>query len=84
VLAKRYGGRGEACTKGRLRSEQVPQWFRRRNGEKGLIAARSAFSTTKVCVSLGSLIMPNHTSAMLALSYPTPYVKHQNISFIKF
>jgi len=59
VLAKIYGGKGEACTRGRLRSEQVPQWLRRRNGEEGLTAARSAFSTAKVCVSPGSLIRPN-------------------------
>jgi len=84
VLAKRYGGRGEACTKGRLRSEQVPQWLRRRNGEEGLTVTRFAFSTAKVCVSLGSLIRPNHNSAMLALSCPYPYVKHQNSGFIKF
>jgi len=84
VLAKRYGGRGEVCTRGRLRNDQVPQWLRRRNGEEGLIVARSAFSTTKVRVSPGSLIRPNHSSAMLALSYPTPYVKHRNTGFIKF
>jgi hypothetical protein len=84
VLAKRYGGRGEACTRGRLRSEQVPQWLRRRNREEGLTAARSAFSTRNVCVSPGSLIRPNHSSAMLALSYPTPYVKHRNTGLIKF
>ncbi|CAK9277617.1 unnamed protein product [Sphagnum jensenii] len=53
MFAKRYGGRGEACTKGRLRSEQVPQWLRRRNGEDGLTAARSAFSTAKLlCAKL--------------------------------
>jgi hypothetical protein len=40
VLVKRYDGRGEACTRGRLRSEQVPQWLRRRNGEEGLTVAR--------------------------------------------
>jgi hypothetical protein len=84
VLAKRYGGKGEACTRGRLKSEQVPQWLRRRNGEEGLIAARSAFSTTKVCMSPGSLIRPNHSSALLALSYPTLYVKHRNTGLIKF
>jgi len=84
VLAKRYGGKGEACTRGRLRSEQVPQWLRRRNGEEGLTTARSTFSTTKVCVSLRSLIRPNHSSALLALSYPTPYVKHRNTGLIKF
>jgi hypothetical protein len=84
VLAKIYSGWGEACTRGRLRSEQVLQWLRRRNGEEGLIVARSAFSTTKVCVSLGSLIRPNHSSAMLAFSCPTPYVKHRNIALIKF
>jgi hypothetical protein len=84
MLAKRYGDRGEACTRGRLRNEQVPQWFRRKNGEKGLIATRFAFSTAKVYVSPRSLIRPNHNSAMLALSCPTPYVKHQNTSLIKF
>jgi len=84
VLAKRYGGRGEACTRGKLRSEQVLQWLRRRNGEEGLTAARSTFSTAKVYVSPGSLIRPNHSSAMLALSYPTPYVKHRNSGLIKF
>jgi len=84
VLAKRYGGRGEACTRGRLRSEQVLQWLRRRNGEEGLTAARFTFSTTKVCVSSGSLIRPNHSSAMLTFSYPTPYVKHRNTGLIKF
>jgi len=84
VLVKKYGGRGEACTKGRLRSEQVLQWLRRRNGEDGLTATRSAFSIAKVCVSPGSLIRPNHSSALLALSCPTPYVKHQNIGLIKF
>jgi len=84
VLAKRYGGRGEACIRGRLRSEQVLQWLRRRNGEEGLTAARSSFSTAKVCVSPGSLIRPNHSSAMLALSCPTPYVKHRNSGLIKF
>jgi len=84
VLAERYDGTGEACTRGRLRSEQVPQWLRRRIGEEGLTAARSAFSTTKVCVSPGSLIRPNHSSALLALSCPTPYVKHWNNGLIKF
>jgi len=84
VLAKRYGGRGEACTRGRLRSEQVPQWLRRRSGEEGLTATRSAFSTAKVCMSLGSLIRPNHSSAMLAPSCPTPYVKHRNTGLVKF
>jgi hypothetical protein len=69
---------------GRLRSEQVPQCLRRRNGEEGLIVARSAFSTAKVCMSPGSLIRPNHSSALLALSCPTPYVKHRNIGLIKF
>jgi len=83
VLAKRYSGRGEACTKGRLRSELL-QWLRRRNGEEGLIATRFAFNTTKVCVSPGSLIRRNHSSTMLALNCPTPYVKHRNIGFIKF
>jgi len=84
VLAKRYGGRGEACTRGRFRSEQVSQWLRRRNGEEGLTVTRFAFSTAKVCVSPGSLIRPNHSSAMLALSCPTPYVKHWNSGLIKF
>ncbi len=84
MLAKRYGGRREACTRGRLRSEQVPQWLRRRNGEDDFTAARSAFSTAKVCVSSGSLIKPNHSSALLALSCPTPYVKHRNTGLIKF
>ncbi len=84
VLAKRYGGTGEACTRGRLRSEQVLQWLKRRNGEKGLTTARTAFSTTKVYMSPGSLIRPNHSSALLALSCPTLYVKHRNTSFIKF
>jgi hypothetical protein len=84
VLAKRYDGRGEACTRGRLRSEQVSQWLRKRNGEEGLIVARSAFSIAKVYVSLGSLIKPNHSLAMLALSCPTPYVKHRNSGLIKF
>jgi len=54
------------CTRGRLKSEQVLQWLRRRNGEEGLTAARSAFSIAKVCVSPGSLIRPNHSSALLA------------------
>jgi len=84
MLAKRYGGRGEACTRGRLKNEQVPQWLRRRNEEDGLTVARSAFSTTKVCMSPGSLIGPYHSSALLALSCPTPYVKHRNTGFIKF
>jgi hypothetical protein len=84
VLAKRYSGWGEACTKGKLRNEQVLQWVRRRNGEEGFTAIRSAFSTTKVCVSLGNLIRPNHSLALLALSCPTPYVKHWNIGLIKF
>jgi len=84
VLAKIYGGMGEACTRGRLISEQVLQWLRRRNGEEGLTATRSTFSTTKVCVSPGSLIRLNHSSALLALSCPTPYVKHRNIGLIKF
>jgi hypothetical protein len=84
VLVKRYGGRGEACTMGKLRSEQVPQWLRRRNGEEGLTVVRFAFSTAKVCVSPGSLIRPNHSSTLLALSCPTPYIKHQNIGLIKF
>jgi hypothetical protein len=84
VLAKRYGGTGEACTRGRLRNEQVPQWLRRRNGQKGLTTTRSAFSTTKVCVSSGSLIRPNHSSALLALNCPIPYVKHRNNGLIKF
>jgi len=84
VLAKRYGGRGEACTKGRLRSEQVSQWLRRKNGEEGFIATRSTFSTAKVCVSLGSLIKPNHSLAMLAFNCPPPYVKHRNTGLIKF
>jgi hypothetical protein len=84
VLAKRYDGRGEACTMGRLRSEQVLQWLRRRNGEEGLTAARSAFSTAKVCVSPGSLIKPNHSLALLALSCLTTYVKHRNTGLIKF
>ncbi len=69
---------------GRLRSEQVPQCLRRRNGEEGLTAARSAFSTTKVYMSSGNLIKPNHSSALLALTCPTPYVKHRNTSLIKF
>jgi len=76
VLAKRYGGRGDVCTRGRLKSEQVPQWLRRRNGEEGFTAARSAFSTTKVCMSPGSFTRLNHNSALLALSCSTPYVKH--------
>jgi hypothetical protein len=84
VLAKRYGGRGEVCTRGRLRSEEVPQWLKRRNGEEGLTVARFAFSIAKVYVSLGSLIRPNHSSALLALSCPTPYVKHRNTGLIKF
>jgi hypothetical protein len=84
VLAKRYGGKGDACTRGRLRTEQVLQWLRRRNGEEGLTAVRSAFSIAKVCMSPGSLIRPNHSSALLALSCPTPYVKHWNTSLIKF
>ncbi|CAM6009400.1 unnamed protein product [Sphagnum balticum] len=84
MLAKRYGGKGEACTRGRLRSEQVPQWLRRRNGEDGLTAAGSAFSTAKVCMSPRSLIRPYHSSTLLALSYPTPYVKHRNTDLIKF
>jgi len=84
MLMKRYGGRGEACTRGRLRSEQVPQWLRRRNGEDSLTAGRSAFSTAKVFVSPGSLIRPNQSSALLALSCPTPYVKHRNTGLVKF
>jgi hypothetical protein len=84
VLVKRYGGKGEACTRGKLRSEQVLQWLRRRNGEEGLKVARSVFSTTKVCVSPGSFIRPNHSSALLALNCPTPYVKHRNTGLIKF
>ncbi|KAH8973274.1 hypothetical protein BDL97_01G037100 [Sphagnum fallax] len=53
MLAKRYGGRGETCTRGRLRSEQVPQWLRRRNGEDDLIATGSAFSAAKLlCAKL--------------------------------
>jgi hypothetical protein len=84
VLAKKYGGKGEACTRGRFRSEQVPQWLRRRNGEEGLTAARSTFSIAKVCVSSGSLNRPNHSSTLLALNCPTPYVKHRNTSLIKF
>jgi hypothetical protein len=84
VLAKKYDGMGEACTKGKLRSEQVSQWLRRRNGEEGLTAARFAFSTAKVCMSPGSLIKPNHSSALLALSCPTLYVKHRNTGLIKF
>jgi hypothetical protein len=84
VLAKKYGGRGEVCTRGKLRSEQVLQWLRKRNGEKGLIVTRYAFSTAKVCVSPGSLIRPNHSLALLALSCHTPYVKHRNIGLIKF
>jgi len=51
VLEKRYGGKGEACIRGKLRSEQVPQWLRRRNGEEGLTATRSTFSTSKVYMS---------------------------------
>jgi len=84
VFAKRYGDKGEACTRGKLRSEQVPQWLRRRNGEEGLTTARSAFSTAKVYVFPRNLIKPNHSSAMLALSCPTPYVKHRNNGLIKF
>jgi tRNA 2-selenouridine synthase SelU len=57
MLMKRYGGRGgKACTRGRLRSEQVPQWLRRRNGEDGLTATGSAFSTAKVCMTPKNLI----------------------------
>ncbi len=81
---KRYGGRGEVCTRGRLRNEQVSQWLRKRNGEEGLTAPRFAFNTIKVYVSLGNLIRPNHRSALLALSCPTPYVKHRNTGLIKF
>jgi hypothetical protein len=84
VLAKRYSGTGEACTRGRLISEQVPQWLRRRNGEEGFTATRYAFSTTKVCMSPGSLIRPNHNLALLALRCLTPYVKHRNNGLIKF
>jgi hypothetical protein len=84
VLPKRYGGWGEVCTRGMLKSEQVPQWLKRRNGEDDLTSARFAFSTAKVCVSPGSLIRPNHNSALLALSCPTPYVKHRNTGLIKF
>jgi hypothetical protein len=84
MLAKRYGGRGETCTRGRLRSEQVPQWLRRRNGEDDLIATGSAFSAAKVRMSPRSLIRPYHSLALLALSCPTPYVKHWNIGLIKF
>ncbi len=84
VLAKRDGGMGEVCTKGRLRSEKVPQWLMRRNGEEGLTVARFAFSTAKVCVFPRSFIRPNHSSALLALSCPTPYVKHWNNGLIKF
>ncbi|KAH8942756.1 hypothetical protein BDL97_13G010900 [Sphagnum fallax] len=68
MFVKRYGGRGEACTRGRLRIEHVPQWLRRRNGENGLTTAGSAFSAAKVCVSSRSLIRPYHSSALLALS----------------
>jgi len=75
---------GKACTRGRLTSEQVLQWLKRRNGEEGLIAARSTFNIAKVYVSSGNLIRPNHSSVMLALSYPTPYVKHRNTGLIKF
>ncbi len=35
-------------------------------------------------MSLRSLIRPYHNSALLALSYPTPYVKHWNTGLIKF
>jgi len=52
--------------------------------EEGLTAVRFAFSTTKVYVSPGSLIRPNHSLVMLALSCPTPYVKHRNTGLIKF
>jgi hypothetical protein len=74
---------GEACTRGKFRSEQVPQWLKKRIGEEGLIVARSAFSGAKVYVSPGSLIRPNHSSALLALNCPTPYVKYRNTGFIK-
>ncbi len=84
MLAKRYDGRGEVCTRGRLRSEQVPQRLKRRNGEDNLTATRSAFSIAKVCVFPRSLIRPNHSLAQLALNCPTPYVKHRNTSLIKF
>jgi len=67
-----------------IRNEQVPQWLKRRNEEKGLTVARSAFSKAKVCVSPGSLIRPNHSSALLAFSCSTPYVKHRNTGLIKF
>jgi hypothetical protein len=83
-LRKDTVARGDACTRGKLRIEQVPQWLKRRNGEEGLTVTRSAFSTAKVCVSPGSLIRLNHSSALLALSCPTPYVKHQNTGLIKF
>jgi len=69
---------------GKFGSEQVPQCLRRRNGEEGLTAARYTFNTAKVCMSSGSLIRPNHSSALLALNYPTPYVKHRNTGLIKF
>jgi tRNA 2-selenouridine synthase SelU len=84
MLAKKYGGKGESCTRGRLKSEQVPQWLRSRNGEDSLIAAGSAFSAAKIHVSPRSLIKPYHSSALLALNCPTPYVKHWNTSLIKF
>jgi hypothetical protein len=53
-------------------------------GKMGLTTTRSAFSTAKVYVSPGSLIRPNHSSALLALNCPTPYVKHRNNGLIKF
>jgi len=71
-LRKDMVARGRRAPGGTLRNEQVPQWLRRRNGEEGLTAARFAFSTAKVYVSPGSLIRPNHSSALLALSCPTP------------
>jgi len=84
MLAQRYGGKGEACTRSRLRSEKVLQWLRRRNGEDGLTAAGFACSAAKVRVSPRSLMRPYHSLAQLALNCPTPYVKHRNTGLIKF
>jgi hypothetical protein len=65
-------------------AQKVPQWLRRRNGEDGLTVARFAFSAAKVCVSPRSFIRPYRSSALLALSCLTPYVKHRNTGLIKF
>ncbi len=71
MLAKRYGGRGRRAL--RAGSEvSSPVMVEEEKWGRGLTAVRSTFSIAKVYVSLGSLIRPNHSSAMLALSCPTP------------